>query len=58
MALSLMNFTPQLVDGADRVGGGDERLPHQDGVVAGVVQGPGVAAVPDAGLGHLHHSVG
>src|SRR5204862_786034 len=49
---------PQLVDGADWVDGGDEGLPHQDSVVAGVVQGAGVGPAADTGLGHLHHAVG
>src|SRR6187551_1735155 len=53
-----MYFTPQLVDGGDRIGGGDERLPHQDGVVAGVAQRPGVVAAPHARLGHLDHTLG
>ena len=53
-----MDFTPQLVDGAYRIGGGDQALTDEDGVVTGIAQGPGVVAPADPGLGHLHHPTG
>ena len=41
-----------------RVGGGDERLAHQDRVVAGVAQHARVVWTAHARLGDLHHTVG